>query len=506
MKDTKKKFLGIDLGASSGRVFLGTLEANKLKLEQVYSFSNGGIQVFDSLYWDTLRIFDEIKNGIKAFVEKYGPELNGIGLDTWGVGFVLLDRRDEPVGFTHHYRDKRADGMLEEMLSVVLKEEIFYQTGIQFSQINTSTHLFSLIRNKSPELVITKTLLMTADYFNFLLSGAKYSEYSLATTSQLYNPIKKDWAYNLIEKLGFDPNWFQKVVDPGTILGKIHDTAANQTGLDKQTPVIAPLCHDTAAAVAAVPVEEGIEDWAYISSGTWSLMGLELKQPIINEKALEYNLTNEGGAFGTICFLKIITGLWLMQECKKLWDSQGASELSYPEVMRLAEKADPFISFICPDNALFLNSDNMIQTIQAYCKRTNQEIPNDIGAISRIIFEGLAFRYRQILDQIQDITDRRIEKIYIVGGGSKNSLLNQFTANITNLPVDSGPTEASAIGNILMQAVATKEIDSLRELRKIVRDSFEIRQFKSRDVSEWNDAYETYLNYYDLQRNTPLKG
>jgi len=501
MKKSRKKFLGFDLGASSGKVFLGTLEVGKLKLDEIYSFPNSGIQVFDSLYWDTLGIFEEIKKGMKIFVEKHGPELDGIGLDTWGVSFVLLDDNDEPVGLARHYRDKRADGMLKEMLKVVPKEEIYNQTGIQLMQINTSTHLFSMVKNKSPQLSFAKTLLMMADYFNFLLSGEKCSEYSIATTSQLLDPIKKKWAYDLIKKLGFNLGWFQKVVDPGTILGNIHPMVLNQTGLNKNTPLIAPICHDTAAAVAATPVEEGIREWVYISSGTWSLMGLELKHPIINEKALEYNLTNEGGAFGTIRFLKNITGLWLIQECKRLWDEQRESQISYDEILKLAEKAEPFTSFIFPDNNAFLNPHNMIHAIQNYCKETKQDIPMEIDVISRIIFEGLAFRYRQILDKLQDISNKKIEKIYIVGGGSQNRLLCQFTANVTNLPVDSGPTEATAIGNILMQAAATKEINSLQELRKVVRNSFQIKSFTPRNLSEWEDAYKTYLKYYDAQKN-----
>jgi len=502
MNDTEKRYIGLDLGASSGRVIVGILENKKIKLEVIYRFPNGGIQVFDSLYWDTLRIFNEIKNGLKNCVEKYGSLFDGIGIDTWGVDFVLLDENDELVGLNYHYRDKRTNGIYEEMFKIVPKEEIFNQTGIQFMQINSLPHLYSMVHNKSPQLLITKTFLMVADYFNFLLSGKKSSEYTITSTSQLYNPIKKNWAFDLIKKLNFNPDWFPKIVNPGTILANIHKSIANQTGINENTPIIVNLCHDTAAAVAAVPLEEDIESWVYLSSGTWSLMGLELNQPVINKKVLEYNLTNEGGAFGTIRFLKNITGLWLIQECKRLWEDQKKSLVSYSEIEKLALKSEPFNGFIFPDHAIFLNPDNMIQAIQRYCKQTEQEIPTEIGEISRLIFEGLVFRYRQILDQLQEFSEKEIEKIYIIGGGSQNDLLCQFTANITNLPIDAGPPEATTIGNILMQAIATGEIDTLQELRGIVRNSFKIKSFKPKNTSEWENSYKKYLKYFKTQKNS----
>lgn len=504
MTEPMKKYIGIDLGASSGRAIVGILESKLLKLDEVYRFSNGGIQLFDSLYWDTLRLFEEIKNGLKMCVEKYGPNFDGIGIDSWGVDFVLLDCNNELVGLNHHYRDKRTDGMVDEMFKVVRKEEIFNQTGIQFMPINSSTQLFSMVKSKSPQLTVTKKFLMIADYFNFLLSGKISSEYTLATTSQLYNPIKNEWAFDLIKKLGFNPKWFPNIINPGTILGKIYNSITNKTGLDENTPVIATLCHDTAAAIAVVPLEEDVKNWAYISSGTWSLMGLELSQPIINQKALKYNFTNEGGVFGTIRFLKNIIGLWLIQECKRIWEEQNRIKISYDEIDKLAQRAKPHTSFIFPDNEMFLNPKNMIKTIQNYCKGTDQDVPTGIGSISRIIFEGLAFRYRQILDQLQEFSDKKIEKIYIIGGGSQNELLCQFTSNITNLPVDAGPSEATTIGNILMQAIATGEIESLQQLRHIVRNSFKIKSFNPKNNSEWEKAHKLYLKYQEMQKDKPI--
>ncbi len=504
MKNPMKKYIGIDLGASSGRVIVGVLEDKLLKLDEIYRFSNGVIQVFDSLYWDTLRLFEEIKNGLKMCVEKYGPNFDGVGIDSWGVDFVLLDCNNELVGLNHHYRDKRTDGMVDEMFKVVRKEEIFNQTGIQFMPINSSTQLFSMVKSKSPQLTIINKVLMIADYFNFLLSGKIGSEYTLATTSQLYNPIKNEWAFDLIEKLGFNPKWFPGIINHGTILGKIHNSITNKTCLDENTPVIATLCHDTAAAIAAVPLEEEFKNWAYISSGTWSLMGLELPQPIINQKALKYNFTNEGGVFGKICFLNNIMGLWLIQECKRIWEEQNRTKISYREIEKLAKRAKPYTSFIFPDNNMFLNPKNIIETIQNYCKGTDQDVPTEIGTISRIIFEGLAFRYRQILDQLQEFSYKKIEKIYIIGGGSQNKLLCQFTSNATNLPVDAGPSEATTIGNILMQTVATDQIESLQQLRYIVRNSFEIKSFNPKNDSKWEKAYKLYLKYQEMQKDKPI--
>ena len=502
MNDSEKRYIGLDLGASSGKVIVGLLKNYKLKLKEIYRFPNGGIQIFNSLYWDTLRLFEELKNGLKKCVDKFGTQFDGIGIDTWGVDFVLLDKNDELTGLSYHYRDKRTDGMIDEMFKIIPKEEIFNNTGIQFLQINSSTQLFSMVKNISPQLSITETFLMVADYFNFLLSGKRRSEYTIASTSQLYNPVKKEWAFDLIKKFGLNPKWFPEITNPGTILGNIHDTVANQTGINNNTPFIATLCHDTASAIAAVPLEEDIESWVYLSSGTWSLMGLELNQPVINKKVLEYNLTNEGGAFGTIRFLKNITGLWLIQECKRLWEDQKKSEVSYSEIEKLALKSEPFKGFIFPNHSIFLNPENIIQAIQRYCKQTEQEIPSEIGEISRLIFEGLAFRYRQILDQLQEFSEKEIEKIYIIGGGSQNDLLCQFTANITNLPVDAGPPEATTIGNILMQAIATGEIDTLQELRRIVRNSFKIKSFKPKNTSEWENSYKIYLKYFKTQKSS----
>ncbi len=486
--------IAFDLGASNVRVTVGTLEDNKtLKLDVVYRFKNYGVSIYDSLYWDILHILEKIKKGLRLCSEKYGcNSFSSLGVTTWGVDFVLLDENDEILAPIHHYRDSRTDGMLEKMFEVVPKKEIFEQTGVQFLQINGSTQIFSMVSNKSPRISITKTFLMLPDYFNFLLSGVKASEYSDATTSQLYNPVKKDWAYDLIKRLGLNSEWFCKIVQPGTILGNIQDYIAEDVGLNKNTKVIAPLTHDTGSAVAATPVdmkkyERG--EWAYLSSGTWSLIGVELNEPLLNQNALEYNFINEGGIDGTIRFLKNLSGLWLIQECKRIWDKENKN-LGWNDIKEEAKNAPPFRNFINVDDPAFLNPSNMISAIQEYCKAHGQEPPETVGEISLTIFESLAFRYKNVLEKLEEIIEKKIKILHIIGGGSQNELLNQFTANALNIPIEAGPSEATAIGNILVQALALGHIKNVAELRRIVKNSFPIKEFFPEEIEKWEQEYK----------------
>ena len=489
-----KKYLAYDLGASSGRAIVGMIENGILKLDEIYRFPNSGIQVFDSMHWDILRLFQEIKNGILAYIKKYGSELNSIGIDTWGVDFVLLNERDELAGPVHTYRDNRTNGMLEKMFQKIPKEEIFNQTGIQFMPINTSTQIFSMVSNNCPELEITKTFLMIPDYFNFLLSGVKCSEYSEATTSQLFNPIKNNWAYDLIEKLGLKKEWFCEIKEPGTILGPIQKGIVEETEISPKTLIIAPLCHDTGSAIAAIPVDrEKQGEWAYISSGTWSLLGVELEKPLINEKAMLYNYTNEGGINKTSRFLKNLTGLWLIQECKRLWDKDEMN-LKWDEIEKRAESAPPFKFFINPDDICFLNPQNMIDEIKNYCKIHNQEKPESVGEIARTIYESISFNYKRAMVNLEDILERKkIKILHIIGGGSRDNLLNQFTANALNISVIAGPAEATAIGNILVQALSLGEIKDIKELKEIIKNSFQIKEYFPNNIDEWNKNYKVFL-------------
>jgi len=493
------RVLAFDIGASTGRAIVGILENEILKLDEIYRFRNEGVRVNNSLYWDVLRIFQKMKKSLLIYVKRYGPILDSIGVDTWGVDFVLLDENDELIGPIHHYRDHRTDGMLEELFKVIPEEEIFNQTGTMFAQFNTSVQLFSLLHNNSPRLPLVKTLLMLPDYFNFLFSGKKYCESSDVSTSQLYNPIKKNWAFDLIRKLKLDPNMFPEIIQSGTVLGTIQDHIADETGLSQETKISLPLSHDTGSAVAAVPVDMDKYNpgkWAYLSSGTWSLLGVELNEPLINEKVLKYNFTNEVGLHFTTRFLRGITGLWLIQECKKLWNKKDPN-LTWDKIEFEAEASQQFQNFIDIEEKVFSNPLNMIDTIKKQCKIRDQIPPETIGQISRTIFENLAFKYKEIFEQLEELIENKIEILHIVGGGSQNTLLNQFTSNILNIPVLAGPSEATAIGNILTQAFALGEVNDIKDLRRIVRNSFQIIEYTPMDNDKWNDAYNFYLSNID---------
>ena len=488
------KFIAFDIGASSGRSIVGTLENNIIKLDEIYRFQNRRIQIDKSLCWDISQLYKDMLKGLKKYVEKYGPNVDGIGIDTWGVDFVLLDKNNEMIGYAHHYRDSRTQGVYEEIFKKIPKEEIFLETGIQFMDINSVVQLYSMVLNDSPQLAITDTFLMVPDYLNFLLSGKKLTEYSIATTSQIFNPKKNEWAFSLIERLGFKSNWFKEVVPSGSILGDIKDYIAKEVGLANNTKIIAPACHDTGSAVAAVPVnmdKYSSGEWAYLSSGTWSLLGVELNKPLINNKVLKYNFTNEGGLNNSIRFLKNVTGMWIIQECKRIWENEG-KEFNWEDIVSEAKKAPKFQYLIDPNNPIFLNPKNMISTIQNFCKDHNQQQPESVGEISRTIFESLAFKYKEVVENLEELTSKSIKILHVIGGGASNNLLNQFTANALGIPIKVGPVEATAIGNILIQAYALEKINNINELRTIVHNSSEIKTFTPRNTDEWNTVYKRY--------------
>ncbi|MFW9875626.1 MAG: rhamnulokinase family protein [Candidatus Thorarchaeota archaeon] len=488
------KFIAFDIGASSGRTIVGSLEDNVIRLYEIYRFPNGSVQINNSLCWNILQIYRDILIGLKRYVEKYGSNVDGIGLDTWGVDFVLLNKNDEMIDHAYHYRDSRTQGVLEELFKKIPKEEIFSETGIQFIDINSIVQLYSMVLNDPKKLSIADSFLMIPDYLNFLLSGKKFNEYSIATTSQMFNPKKNEWAISLLERLGFDINWFKKVIPSGTILGVIKDSIAKEVGIANDTKIIAPACHDTGSAIAAVPVnmdKYSTGEWAYLSSGTWSLLGVELDKPLINSKVLEYNFTNEGGLNNSIRFLKNITGMWIIQECKRIWESEG-NELSWEDIVSEAEEAPEFQFLIDPDNKIFLNPENMIVVIHKFCEDHNQLNPQSVGEISRTIFESLAFKYKEVVENLEELIGKKIKILYIIGGGASNNLLNQFTANALGLPIKVGPIEATAIGNILIQAYTLGEINNINELRKIVLNSSEIKTFTPQNKNEWDIVYERY--------------
>ncbi len=482
-------FLAFDLGAESGRALIGILAENKIEVNEIYRFPNMPVKIGDSVFWDVLRIWSEVKNAASLASSKLNGNLESIGVDTWGVDFALLDSNGELLGNPHHYRDPRTERAFEEVFKRVSREEIYFRTGIQFMRLNTLYQLYSLVLNKSSMLKAADKFLMMPDLFNYWLSGVKVSEFSDATTTQFYNPSKDNWDYELLERLGIPTHFLPEIVKPGTVLGKISVYLAEELKLSGRVSIVAPACHDTASAVAAALLED--EGSAYISSGTWSLVGIEVDKPIISRNSLEYNFTNEGGVLGKFRFLRNVQGLWLLQECRRNWISQG-KEYSYDELTHLASKSRGFVAFIDPDDGRFMAPANMVEEITRYLDETNQEKPRDEGEMVRIILESLAFKYRLVLERIMELTGRKINRINIIGGGSRNWLLNQLTADFTGIKVIAGPVEATSIGNILMQAYAMGFVRSHKDIRQIVRNSFDFRVFEPERGESVEDAYARF--------------
>ena len=492
-------FLAFDLGAESGRTMLGQFDGKRLRLSEVHRFPNGPVRLPDGIHWDVLRLWTEIKRGLALAVREHGADLAGVGVDTWGVDFGLLDRNGALLSNPFHYRDSRTDGMMEEAFRRVPREEIFEQTGIQFMAINSLYQLLSMVLASSPSLDVAETFLTMPDLFNYWLTGRKVCEFSIATTTQCYDPRKGDWARPLLERLGIPTRIFPEIVPPGTVLGGLSPSVAEEVELSG-LPVIAPGCHDTALAVAAVPAEGS--DFVYISSGTWSLMGTELPEPIINEQSLAFDFTNEGGVGGTFRFLKNITGLWLVQECRHAWAHEG-EEVSYEDLTQMAAQADPLQSVVNPDYIEFIKPCDMPARIRAFCQMTDQPVPQSKGAVVRCALESLALKYRWVLERLEEILARRLEPIHIVGGGVQNRLLNQFVADATGQRVAAGPIEATAAGNVIMQAITLGHIASLEEGRQVVRNSFDVVTYEPVSGPKWDEAYTRFLTIMEQRCQRP---
>ena len=483
------RFLAFDLGAESGRAVLGRVGSDRIAFEELHRFPNGPLRSFGSLYWDPLRLFAEMREAMRACAQRLaGDALDGIGVDTWGVDFALLDRAGELVGYPRHYRDPRTEGMMDAVFEILPREEIFRATGIQFMPINTLYQLYSMVRARSPQLEIADQLLMMSGLFLYLMTGRKAEEFTMATTSQLFDPRKRAWADPLFDALGIPRRIMPEVVEPGTVFAPLHNELAAETGLGP-APVIAPACHDTGSAVAAVPAQG--DDWAYLSSGTWSLMGVERDQPALGDDALRYNFTNEGGAQGTYRFLKNIMGLWLIQECRRSWERAGTS-LDYAEIAGAAEAAPSFRAFIDPDDPPFLSPGDMPEKIQAYCRRTGQPVPDTPGAIARCAFESLALTYRAVLGQIESVLGRKIGVLHILGGGIRNRFLCRLTASACGVPAIAGPGEATALGNVIVQAMAAGAIDSLEAGRTLVLQTETLERYEPDDAGTWERASEQF--------------
>jgi rhamnulokinase len=487
---TTKNFLAVDLGAESGRVMLATLTPSSLELTELHRFANAPVRLPTGLYWDTLRLFHDIQAGLTVAGRERKLDIDGIGIDTWGVDFGLLGPDGALVDNPRHYRDARNNGIMERTFARVSRERVFDDTGSQFMQFNSLFQLYALRLADSPALKTAERLLFMPDLFNYFLTGVKVAELTIASTSQSYNPATQEWAWSLVEALDIPKRILPEIVAPGTALGALLPHVAEATGLKPSTTVYATACHDTASAVAAVPAENAEPGtWCYISSGTWSLMGLELDEPVINEKSLAMNFTNEVGAERKIRFLKNIAGLWPVQECRRAWALAGR-EYSYAELAALAGAAEPFRSVVDPD--AFLEPGRMPERIAAWARATGQPEPDSVGATCRAILESLACRYREVLGLLEEVSGKEIKTIHIVGGGSRNELLNQLVADATGRVVVAGPTEATAIGNVLVQAIGAGVLSDLRAARALVRRCFPVTRYEPRDHAAWDAPYQRF--------------
>lgn len=471
----RKTVLAVDLGAESGRVMAVHFDGAVLEPEELHRFPNGPVTVHGTLYWDFLRLWAEIQAGIEKG-KTHRPA--GIGVDTWGVDFGLLDGNGRLLSNPVCYRDGRTEGMIEAVFNRVPRSEIFATTGIQFARINTLYQMMSLVESGSPQLKIAGHFLTAPDLLNYWLTGAKVCESSIASTTQMVNAQTGGWARPMLEKLGIPTHIFPEIVPPGTQLG-------HYEGI----PVIAPACHDTGSAVAAMPTQT--KNFAYVSSGTWSLVGLEVPQPILNEAALAANVTNESGVYGTYRLLKNVMGLWILQQCRRTWRAQGKN-YSYGELVSLAQTAPPLAAFINPNDERFLPPGDHPQIIRDLCAETGQAAPDNVGGIVRCVLESLALKYREVLETLRELTSQPIDVVHIGGGGTQNELLNQMTANATGIPVVAGPIEVTVLGNALVQLIALGEIADIAQARQIVAGMIGLKRYEPQEREDWEGGYGRY--------------
>jgi rhamnulokinase len=475
---TESKYvIAVDIGAESGRVMRAEFTGEFLNLTEVHRFSNIPVWVGETLHWDVLRLWGDITSGIHMV----GDKAASIGVDTWGVDGALLDRDGRLLANPVHYRDRRTDGMMDWVFERVPRREVFQRTGIQFMQINGLYQLASLVYNNSPLLEVAQTFLTIPDLFNYWLSGSRTCEFSHATTQQTFNPHTNDWDRETLTAIGLPLEIFPPVVQPGTRLGEYNGI-----------PVIAPACHDTGSAVVAVPTTT--ENYAYLSSGTWSLLGLEVTEPVINDVSYEANVTNEGGVYGTYRLLKNIMGLWLAQECRAAWAREG-DEYEYDQLVLQAEQAEPFRSFVDPDDPAFLPPGDMPERIRDFCRKTSQPVPETVDQVMRTVYESLVMKYRYVLEQLIRVSGRQVDRLHIIGGGSRNALLSQMTANVIGREVVTGPVEATAMGNAVVQLITRGDLGSLAEARQLLSKSIGTATYEPQDVALWNEHYQRFLGY-----------
>lgn len=482
-----KRVLAFDFGASSGRAIIGCFDGDKITLEEVHRFSNDPVSVGGTVYWDVLRLFYEIKQGIiKA---KIAGGFDSIGIDTWGVDFGLIDSEGKLMENPVHYRDARTVGLVDEAFKTMPKEKLYGITGIQFMELNTLFQLISLKKYRPWMLERADKMLFMPDLFGYMLTGKMCAEYSIASTSQLIDLDKRTWSKEILDAFGIKESVFAPLVQPGTVLGELSKEVCEECGVDP-APVISVCGHDTQSAITSVPCEDG--DFAFLSSGTWSLFGTELDKPIVNETSMNINITNEGGFDGSTGFLKNIIGLWLIQESRRQWKREG-KEYSYADLEKLALAAEPFKCFIDPDSPEFVPHGNIPERVREFCRKTDQYVPETVGEIMRCIYESLAMKYRLTFEKLRECTERDYPVIHVIGGGTKDGLLCQMTANSCDRTVKAGPIEATVMGNVAVQLMSDGSVKNIGQARKIVADSSELKTFEPKDTDKWAGAYEDFL-------------
>lgn len=482
-----KRVLAFDFGASSGRAIIGCFDGDKITLEEVHRFSNDPVSVGGTVYWDVLRLFYEIKQGIiKA---KIAGGFDSIGIDTWGVDFGLIDSEGKLMENPVHYRDARTVELVDEAFKTMPKEKLYGITGIQFMELNTLFQLISLKKYRPWMLERADKMLFMPDLFGYMLTGKMCAEYSIASTSQLIDLDKRTWSKEILDAFGIKESVFAPLVQPGTVLGELSKEVCEECGVDP-VPVISVCGHDTQSAITSVPCEDG--DFAFLSSGTWSLFGTELDKPIVNETSMNINITNEGGFDGSTGFLKNIIGLWLIQESRRQWKREG-KEYSYADLEKLALAAEPFKCFIDPDAPEFVPHGNIPERVREFCRKTGQYVPETVGEIMRCIYESLAMKYRLTFEKLRECTERDYPVIHVIGGGTKDGLLCQMTANSCDRTVKAGPIEATVMGNVAVQLMSDGSVKNIGQARKIVADSSELKTFEPKDTDKWAGAYEDFL-------------
>ncbi|RLD72357.1 MAG: rhamnulokinase [Bacteroidetes bacterium] len=489
----KRRYVAFDLGAESGRAVIGSFDKGLLNCKEVYRFPNKSTAMGGQLYWNMIGIYDHLLEGLKTCTKLVGQGINGIGVDSWGVDYCLIDAQGNMAGNAFNYRDPRTTGTPEIIENTLGSEQLYEKTGVQMLPFNTLNQLIAAVRAEDPTLEIADRLLFIADFFHYCFTGKKVAEFTAVSISQLYNNGTGQWDDAIFNAFGIRRKIAPEVVQAGTVIGDLKPEIARLVGLDR-TKVIAPAVHDTASAAVCIPTIE-VGGWAFLSSGTWSIVGLELDAPIMDEKSMAMNISNSGGVLGKTLYLKNVMGLWILQQCKRIWNKKSPV-LDYSDIVNRAFKATPFSALIDPDDLRFLNAEDMVAEVISFCKKSGQKVPeyDDIGTISRIIFESLALKYRFVLEQLMEGAGKEVETIYLIGGGGKNELLTQFTANATGRKVITGPSEASSVGNIMMQAVGDGMISSLGEVRTIIMNSFGVREYTPHYPKEWQTIYDRFIS------------